>query len=247
LGLNSRASAERAASSKRMHPRAEAALDAVPQSNPTKLWHRLPLRILPLRTITATHIIPVMAYIGTGVEYALHCLLWIAAPLDHRPSSRDLAELQGVSASFVAKIFQRLEKAGIVEAIDGIRGGYALARPPEKISVLDVIDAIEGRKALFDCQEVRARCVLFEGQPPSWATRGVCGIHAVMLRAERTLREGLAKTSLADLSAGLNENRLPPDFPERVLTWFATRQTDREDARLSAMRARRDDRHDAKD
>jgi hypothetical protein len=88
---------------------------------------------------------------------------------------------------------------------------------------------------------------LFEGAPPAWATGDVCGIHAVMLRAERVLREELAKTSLASLSAGLQTKRLPPDFPEQVRTWFASRQTSREDARLSAMRARKDDRRDAEE
>ncbi|WP_414463570.1 RrF2 family transcriptional regulator [Hyphomicrobium sp. DY-1] len=178
-----------------------------------------------------------MAHIGNGVEYALHCLLWIAAPLDHPPSSRDLAELQGVSPTFLAKIFQKLEKARIVEAMTGIRGGYRLARPPEKISVLDIVDAIEGRKALFDCQEIRARCVLFDGSAPAWATRGVCGIHAVMLRAEQVLRAELAQTSLASLSRGFIEKRLPNDFPEKVRGWFADRQTEREKARQMAMRA----------
>lgn len=112
-----------------------------------------------------------MAYIGTGVEYALHCLLWLVAPLEQRPSSRDLAEIQGVPPAFVAKIFPKLEKAGIVEASGGIRGGYRLARAPEDISVLDVVDAVEGRKALFDCQEVRGRCALFDNKPPKWANR----------------------------------------------------------------------------
>jgi DNA-binding IscR family transcriptional regulator len=64
-----------------------------------------------------------MAHFGAGVEYALHCLLWIARPLQVRPSSRDLAELQGVPVPYMAKLFPRLEKAGIVHAAEGIRGG----------------------------------------------------------------------------------------------------------------------------
>ncbi len=61
---------------------------------------------------------------------------------------------QGISPSFVAKIFPKLEKAGIVRSSEGVRGGYLLARAPEEISVLEVVDAIEGRKPLFDCQEI---------------------------------------------------------------------------------------------
>lgn len=50
-------------------------------------------------------------------------------------------------AAFVAKIFSKLEKADIVEASGGIRGGYRLARPAEDISVLDVTDAVEGNSS----------------------------------------------------------------------------------------------------
>src|SRR3954468_12135682 len=99
-----------------------------------------------------------MAHLTTSVEYGIHCLLWLADSGGKPLSSRDLAELQGISPSFLAKIFPKLEKAGIVEASEGVRGGYRLARSPEKISVLQVVDAIEGEKPLFDCLEIRRRC-----------------------------------------------------------------------------------------
>jgi DNA-binding IscR family transcriptional regulator len=126
-----------------------------------------------------------------------------------------------------------------LEAIGGIRGGYRLARPADDISILEIIDAVEGRKSLFDCQEIRGRCALFNGKPPAWATSGICGIHALMLRAEKTLRDELARSSLGSLSAGFRNKRLPPQFSSVVQEWFAARQTTREDARLSAMRSGR--------
>ncbi|MDQ8730642.1 Rrf2 family transcriptional regulator [Bradyrhizobium sp. LHD-71] len=186
-----------------------------------------------------------MSYIGAGVEYALHCLLWIAGPLERPPSSRDLAEIQGVSPTFLKKIFPKLEKAGIVEATGGIRGGYRLARPANNITVLDVVDAVEGPKQLFDCQEIRGRCALFQGKPPKWSIQGVCGIHAVMLRAERVMREELAKTSLASLQRGLLGKGMPASFSEQARAWFADRQTAREGARITAMRSRPGTRDDA--
>ena len=96
-----------------------------------------------------------MAHLTNSVEYGIHCLLWLVDPGSGQPSSRDLAELQGISPSFLAKIFPKLEKAGIVNAVAGIHGGYRLARAPAKITVLDIVDAIEGDKPLFDCQEIR--------------------------------------------------------------------------------------------
>jgi Rrf2 family protein len=173
-----------------------------------------------------------MAHLGTSVEYGLHCLLWLAAPLPEPASSRDLAELQGVSPSFMAKIFPKLEKAGIVAASEGVRGGYLLARLADEITVLDVVDAIEGDKPLFDCQEIRGRCALYNGNPPARSTSGICGIHAVMLRAEQSMRQELARTTLGDLARSTSK-KMPAGFPEQVQSWLSDRVTARTEARTS--------------
>jgi Rrf2 family protein len=167
-----------------------------------------------------------MAHLTVSVEYGLHCLLWLAGS-DGKPlSSRDLADLQGISHSFLAKIFPKLERAGIVHATGGVRGGYLLARAPEDISVLQIVDAIEGRKPLFDCQEIRGRCAIFGGAPPDWATGGVCAIHLVMLRAEKAMRDTLASQSLADIGQTVAK-KAPPHFSSDVEGWIAARLSGR--------------------
>lgn len=175
-----------------------------------------------------------MAHFGSGTEYGLHCLLFLAGPLAEPVSSRDLAELQGISVSFVAKIFTRFEKAGLVRASEGIRGGYLLARPADQISVLEVVDAIEGRKSLFDCQHIRSRCTLYEGTPPDWMTSGMCGIHALMLRAEESMRAELAGATLADLGNGVG-GKAPPGFADDLRGWFGGRVQERAEARMVAV------------
>jgi Rrf2 family protein len=163
-----------------------------------------------------------MAHLTASVEYGLHCLTWLVGAGDAAMSSRDLADLQGVSPSFLAKIFPRLERAGIVKASEGVRGGYQLARPAAQISLLEVIDAIEGDKPLFDCQEVRGRCALFAEAPPAWATKGVCAIHAAIIRAEKAMRAELAKTSLADIVAA-TAAKAPARFEGEVSAWIDAR------------------------
>jgi len=163
-----------------------------------------------------------MAHLTASVEYGVHCLLWLVGANDTPLSSRDLAELQGVSHSFLAKIFAKLEKGGIVRASGGVRGGYLLARPPEQISILAIVDAIEGQKPLFECQEIRGRCAVFDGAPPRWATRGVCSIHAVMLRAEKSMRDTLAATSLRDIAADVGD-KAPPAFAADLQDWIGLR------------------------
>jgi Rrf2 family protein len=171
---------------------------------------------------------------GASVEYALHCLLWLIEPRERPASAADLAALQGISPTLLAKIMPRLEKAGLVMSSGGIHGGYRLGCPADEISVLDVVDAVEGGRRLFDCKEIRRNCALFGDTPPAWSASGTCGIHAVMLRAERTMRAEMGRTTLLSLARGV---RYPAGFADDVGAWFDGRVADRETARISAVRA----------
>ena len=171
-----------------------------------------------------------MALYGASTEYVLHSLLWL---VDHPEpvSSLDLADMQGIPAAFMAKLMPRLEKAGLVRAVEGLRGGYQLARPAAQVSVLDVLDATEGRKTLFNCQEIRGRCALFGNTPPVWAERGVCSIHAAMLRAEQAMHAELAQTTLADLAQSVR-NKAPAAFLGAARHWFDQRACTRKTGRV---------------
>ncbi len=168
-----------------------------------------------------------MSLYGSSVEYGLHCLLYLVdREEDLLPSSKDLAEFQGISPSYVAKLFTQLQKAGIVTSVEGIRGGYQLKRPADKITVLDVADALEGKKPLFQCREIRQDCVLYEKPKPKWACTGVCGIHAVMLEGEEKMRDALAGHTLADI-AGRTKKIIPKTFRQKSQDWFEERQNNR--------------------
>ena len=162
-----------------------------------------------------------MAHITTSVEYAIHGLLWLVGS-DKPLSSRDIADLQVISPSFLAKIFPKLEKAGIVAASEGVRGGYRLARPADKISFLDIVDAVEGKKPLFDCQEVRGRCAVYGDRAPDWALAGTCAIHAVMLQAEKAMRQALAAQTLGDVATSFGR-KAPSQFVADVDAWIDRR------------------------
>lgn len=170
-----------------------------------------------------------MSHISAGVEYGLHCLLFLteAAPGGVPEASvRDLAELQGVPADYVAKLFTKLHKAGLVIATEGAKGGFALARPANQISVLDVVTAIDGDKSLFECREVRTRCAVFGETAPTWATSGVCSIHAVMQNAEKRMHEALASQSLQDLAVRTTA-KAPRTYGPQVVKWLDVRTTGR--------------------
>jgi Rrf2 family protein len=169
-----------------------------------------------------------MSHISTGVEYGLHCLIHLArsdAGVEEA-SVRDLAEFQGIPVEFLAKLFTKLAKAGIVTATEGIKGGYRLARPAARISVHDVILAIDGDKPLFDCRQIRSRCAIFGENPPAWTTRGVCSIHAVMLTAEKAMREELKTNTLADIAQRVVD-KATGSYGKQVIHWLNDRSANR--------------------
>lgn len=169
---------------------------------------------------------------GPSVESGLHCILWLIGQDGRSVSSRDLADFQGASPSVLGKIMPKMEKAGLVVSNSGINGGYRLARPPGEITMLDVVEAIDGPSAIFQCRDVRRGCVLIRSDPPEWITGGVCGIHAVMLRAEAAMRSELARTTILDLAQGF---KTPPGFAAEVDAWFADRGVAREASRADAV------------
>ena len=96
--------------------------------------------------------------LGEGVEWALHCASLLAAlpPGTTLPASR-LAEFHGVPPAYLAKHLQLLSQAGIVESVSGRRGGYRLGRPAAEVTLLDVVEAVEGTAGSFRCTEIRRR------------------------------------------------------------------------------------------
>ena len=162
-----------------------------------------------------------MALYSAGVEYGIHCMLWLADEKgDSREASvRSLAELQGVPQELLAKIFTRLAKAKLVTATTGVRGGFKLARPADEITMLDIVRAIDGDKSIFDCRNVRERCAVFDGSPPEWAMAGTCGVHAVMLTAQKRMEEALAQQTVLDIARRFGR-KAPPEFGEQVMRWW---------------------------
>lgn len=155
---------------------------------------------------------------GASAEYALHSLLIMVARTE--PASvRDLARFQNLPERFLAKLFTRLQHAGIVEGTEGIGGGFTLARPAEAITVRDVLEAVDPKRSLFKCAEIRRHCALFGGEPPTWSTTGPCRIHHFMQEAESALRTFLMSKSLADLGQEF-EHKAPTRFLNDTERWF---------------------------
>jgi len=168
---------------------------------------------------------------GASVETGLHCLVSLVyPPHSGPPSTRELAEFQGVSPSYVAKLFTKLAKARLVTSVEGIQGGFLLAKDPAKISVWDVVSVLEPDKPLFRCREIRRDIVLFDQKPPRWATCGLCPIHTAMREAETAMRRSLENVTLADIANQVGDT-VPKVFGEKRNLWFTERLLSRRESK----------------
>jgi Rrf2 family protein len=176
-----------------------------------------------------------MSLYSAGVEYGIHCLLFLVDDLggSREASVRDLAELQGVPHEYLAKVFTKLAKARLVVATEGVRGGFRLARPSDEITILDIVTAIDGRKSIFDCREVRGRCALFDGSPPAWALEGTCAVHGVMVTAQKRMEEALAQQTILDLARRVGR-KAPAAFSAQLGSWMNDRRDNKGAASLAS-------------
>lgn len=125
----------------------------------------------------------------------VHCCVVLTQAPRPVPAAR-LAELHQVSSTYLAKHLQSLSRAGLVRSTQGKTGGYMLTRSPREITMLDVVEAIEGPHSTYVCTEIRQRGPM--AAPPE-ACAAPCAIARTMYAADRAWRTTLREVSIADL------------------------------------------------
>lgn len=104
-------------------------------------------------------------------DYALRAMLYLAQlPQNQRAATSQIAEKQSIPPSFLAKIISQLSIAGLIHTSRGARGGVNLARQPEEITILEVVEAIDGPISLNECCFDAESCPFGEKCPlrPLW-------------------------------------------------------------------------------
>ena len=121
-----------------------------------------------------------------ATNYALHTMLhFVALPLGKTIGVQQLAELQGLSPTYLSKILTKLVKADLIESTPGIHGGYRLTRNKADLSFLEVIHAIEGTASLF--------------HGGTGHHHDACLIEHVMMNAEQQMEAYLKERKLIEL------------------------------------------------
>ena len=99
-------------------------------------------------------------------DYALRAMVYLSSlKTDQKAATSLIAEKQEIPPSFLAKIVSQLSIAGLINTARGARGGVSLARPADEISVLDVVEAIDGPVYLNECTKIANDCPFLDTCP----------------------------------------------------------------------------------
>jgi len=132
-----------------------------------------------------------------AADYAVRVMIHLATlPPGTRVNRDSLAAASEVPTHFLSKVLQVLSRARLIVAHRGTSGGFALAVPAEQVSVLTVVEAVEGPIALNVCAT----------NGPGCGRQGWCPAHLVWLEAQAALTQVLKNASIARLAA---EARVP--------------------------------------
>lgn len=125
-------------------------------------------------------------------DYAIRCILYLSQYPNEVKVVDEIARARSIPKVFLSKIMQKLSKAGIVRSYRGVKGGFELAKKPRNISLLDVIEAIEGPVAMNICAIDKKLCNL----------SNACSVHPVWVKlreeTERRLRRYNFETLLKE-------------------------------------------------
>ncbi|KAF1711171.1 SUF system Fe-S cluster assembly regulator [Pseudoxanthomonas kalamensis DSM 18571] len=124
-------------------------------------------------------------------DYATVILTVLAARPGAVLSAVDLAEQAGLETPTVSKVLKPLAQANLVEGFRGVHGGYRLARPAEAITLVDIVEAMEGPLAMTECSLDHSECGISHQ----------CGVRANWRRINDVVADALRSVSLAQMLA----------------------------------------------
>lgn len=123
-------------------------------------------------------------------EYAVRCVLYLSScPMEEVVSRKAIAEAMDIPEQFLAKIAQQLARSGIVELVQGAKGGFRLLRSPDDLNLLDVVEATIGEIFLNDCLMNPGICMRSQA----------CAVNKIWEKARNQLRQTLGQATFKSL------------------------------------------------
>jgi Rrf2 family protein len=138
--------------------------------------------------------------ISQTAEYALRAIVYLADKVDVPQTTQQIAEVTRVPAGYLAKVLQTLGRSGIVRAQRGLHGGFTLAVPPEDLTVLDVVQAVDPVRRIEHCPL---------GIPDH---KSLCPLHARLDATAAMVEKTLGSSTIAELLTISKRGEAPKPF-----------------------------------
>jgi Rrf2 family protein len=122
-------------------------------------------------------------------DYAVRTVLYLARDRDLTASVAEVAHAMHIPKSFLAKILQRLVRSHILVSMRGVKGGFRLARKPSQISLLDIMDSIQGPAGINVCAIDSKRCGM----------SATCTVHPVWVKIRKEVEKRLKRETVDKL------------------------------------------------
>jgi Rrf2 family protein len=135
-------------------------------------------------------------------EYGLIAACHLARHAERAVSARDIAERYGVPLPLLMNVLKILQRKGYVRSTRGARGGYALASPPQQITLMALAEALEGPVRLVACVPGVPSAPAVGGEPSELGCelQDCCAIRGPILRLHERLQRFLAGVTVADIA-----------------------------------------------
>ena len=127
--------------------------------------------------------------LSTRGKYGLYAMYYLAEHKDEGPQSLQSISSTGVPTPYLEQLLGNLRRAGLIHSVRGAQGGYQIARPPGEITILDVIDAMEGPLELSECMKDDCHC----------DRSCQCPVRRVWQRLTESINRELAGVTLGDM------------------------------------------------
>lgn len=106
--------------------------------------------------------------LSTRGKYGLYAMYYLACHQGEGPQTLHSISGMGVPEQYLEQLLGSLRRGGLVRATRGANGGYQLARPPEQVTLLDIVDAMEGPVELSECTSPGQTCDRADSCPVRW-------------------------------------------------------------------------------
>jgi Rrf2 family protein len=122
-------------------------------------------------------------------DYAVRTVLYLAKNRDRTASVTEVAKAMHIPKSFLAKLLQRLVRSHILTSLRGVNGGFQLAQLPSEITLLSIVEAVQGPAGINVCAIDSKRCKL----------SSTCAVHPVWVEIRKEVEKRLKRETIGKL------------------------------------------------